>query len=136
MDIKYAYLFHCKTIKIYLNFTIWKHSKEFSLPLRQFLKRVYWPTGKHSRPAMVGARVARFFLIKYTKTGYTTPNLPINYPMSINYSKWQKCIPNFYVHKIYQSFLVQGHQKFIQIEIFGQKIYLPFKKTAQNGGVV
>jgi hypothetical protein len=74
---------------------------------------------------MVGARVARFFLIKYTKTGYTTPNLPINYPMSINYSKWQKCIPNFYVHKIYQPFLVQGHQKFIQIEIFGQKIYLP-----------
>jgi hypothetical protein len=41
--------------------------------------------------------------------------------MTIKYAKWPKCIPNG--HKIYQQFPVKGPPKFIQIEIFGIKIY-------------
>jgi hypothetical protein len=33
-------------------------------------------------------RVARFFFTEYTKTGENIPNLPLNYEMAINYSKW------------------------------------------------
>jgi hypothetical protein len=49
-------------------------------------------------------RVARFFLVKHTKTGYI-------YKMTPNLTKWLNNIPND--HKIYQHFLLQGAPKYI-----------------------
>jgi hypothetical protein len=88
-------------------------------------------------------RLARFFVIQYTKTGENIPkdhytnyqkaiqytktgeNIPkdhyINYQKAIQYTKWPKYMPNG--HKIYPHFPFQGPPKFTQMWILGLKIY-------------
>jgi hypothetical protein len=62
-------------------------------------------------------RVARCFVVQYTKTGETTPNDHNINPNAIKYTKWPENRPNG--HKIYQYLPFQDPPKFTQIVIFG-----------------
>jgi hypothetical protein len=66
-------------------------------------------------------RVARFFLLRHTKTGGNRTDDHKIYEMAINYTRWPESGPND--HKIYQHLPLQDHPKFTQIVIFGLKIY-------------
>jgi hypothetical protein len=84
---------------------------------------------------MVGARVARFFLLHHTKTGKNSIDFKV-YPMNKKYTQWTKSIPNVrkiypmnkkYTqcqknipnrHIIYQNFQFKGPPKYTQIGIF------------------
>jgi hypothetical protein len=71
--------------------------------------------------SMVETRVARFFFVHHTKMGRNIPNYHKIYQMALKYTNWPQIRPN--VHKIYQLLPLQGPPKFIQIGIFGLKIY-------------
>jgi hypothetical protein len=65
-------------------------------------------------------RVARFVLVRNTKTGKNVPNEHKLYRNGNKKSQISVNIPNG--QKIYQHFLISGPQKFKQIGIFGLKI--------------
>jgi hypothetical protein len=65
--------------------------------------------------------VARFLLVRDTKTGKNVHNEHKLYQMIIKYPKCPLNVQDG--HKIYQHFPNQGTPKFTQIGIFGLKIY-------------
>jgi hypothetical protein len=66
------------------------------------------------------SRVARFFLVQYTKMGENIPNYHKMYQMVVKYIKCPQNGPK--VHKIHQHLPLQGPPKCIRITIFGLKI--------------
>jgi hypothetical protein len=68
---------------------------------------------------MINTRVARFFLVQYTKTGKNIPNNHKISQMATKYTKWTEHLPNG--PEIYQHLPLSDPPKFAQIGIFGLK---------------
>jgi hypothetical protein len=77
------------------------------------------PTNKPTS-SRVGFRVARFFLVRDSKTGKNVPNEHKMYQNSHQISQMSVKIPN--THKICRHFPSLGPPKFTQFVIFGLKI--------------